>query len=155
MTYMLDISLSSAAFGFSHGLGREPPSEPAATRMICTTVTAFDAARAGSVAGSPKVCSMESSFDLLEVVRAAEKAESGYGLVGSTDRSPQITPRAQVWLPVSVEAGVQICAVKGCRLAATEGARPAETLASGLREEGSNPSSLAPISVPPRTNERS
>ena len=37
---------------------------------------------AGRVVGSPKSCSMESSFILLGVVRAAEKLGSHFGLVG-------------------------------------------------------------------------
>jgi hypothetical protein len=34
------------------------------------------------VAASPKLCSMESSFTLLGVVRAAERLVPGYALVG-------------------------------------------------------------------------
>src|SRR5215469_13408535 len=75
------------------GLGREPLSGPATKRMICTSSVgcgSFWLLAAGCVVGSPKSCSMESSFTLLGVARAAEKLGSGFVLVGlqPTDFDP-------------------------------------------------------------------
>jgi len=66
-------------------MGREPPSEPPSSVMISSTSVAWQTSRLsrrGCVVGSPKLCSMESSFTLLWVVRAVEKLGSHCGLVG-------------------------------------------------------------------------
>jgi hypothetical protein len=65
-------------------LGREPPSEPVKAYDLhheCHRA-AFCLLRRGIVAGSPKLCSMESSFTLLRVAKDAERLGPGYRLVG-------------------------------------------------------------------------